>query len=109
MQIQEMRSAISAQNLGSGHVELPSSMPDWAVRRVFEKRNGLPLSALPANVRTLKASEMRSFIAGPQKRTAITPAVTELKRAADLVRKGIAADEELADMKRIHQRISLLS
>ena len=108
MQIQEMRSAISAQNLGSGHVELPSSMPDWAVKRLFENRNGLPLSALPANVRMLKAAEMRSFIADPQKRTAVTPS-TELKRAADSVRKGIEADQALDEMKRIHQRITLWS
>jgi hypothetical protein len=79
--IEEMRNTISAQNLRSGHGELPSTCPDWAVKRIFEKRHGIPMSALPAGIRTLKSEEVRSFIAGPAKRAAIAPVATTVTDA----------------------------
>jgi hypothetical protein len=71
----------------------------------------------------LLKSEIRAFISGdprdletrtvpvviPQAAKRSEPANAELKRAADAVRQGIAADEELAEMKRVRQRISLWS
>jgi hypothetical protein len=64
-------------------------------------------------------SEVRAFISGDRRdllptetrhatRTVATP-TTELKRAAHTVRQGIEADAALDEMKRIHQRISILS
>jgi hypothetical protein len=66
MQIVEMRSALEAdhnKSLGA----LPT-MPDWAVRRIFEKRSGIPLTPLPRevearSVRTIAAA--RSHVAAP--------------------------------------------
>jgi len=59
MQIQEMRSALEADHAKSGMGELPT-MPAWAIRRVFEKRNGLKLTPLPAGMEVRSA---RSILA----------------------------------------------
>jgi hypothetical protein len=59
MQIAEMRSALEADHnttLGA----LPA-MPAWVVRRVFEKRNGLPLTSLP---REVEVRRVRMTVAG---------------------------------------------
>ena len=57
MQIAEMRSALEADHAKSGMGELPK-MPAWAIRRVFEKRNGLTLTPLPAGMEVRSASSI---------------------------------------------------
>jgi hypothetical protein len=52
MGIQEMRSSINAENIKKNGPELPPSAPDWVVRGIFERRNNLPLTPLPAEVRS---------------------------------------------------------
>jgi hypothetical protein len=54
MHIREMRSALEAQHNNSLGA-LPA-MPDWVVRRVFEKRNGLSLTPLPRGVEVRSAN-----------------------------------------------------
>jgi hypothetical protein len=79
MQIREMRSALNAGNVGKGMSELPESMPPWAVRNIFERRNGLPLTPLPRGI------EVRSLgsIVTPARPCAISPALaTESEREA---------------------------
>jgi hypothetical protein len=48
--IREMRSSLQHDSISSFQ-----SAPDWAVRHVFEKRNGLPLSKIgrPTELRSL--------------------------------------------------------
>ena len=66
----------------------------------------------------LLKSEIRAFISGDRRdllptetrqaaRTVATPS-TELKRAADTVRKGIEADQAAAEMSRLRLRASFL-
>jgi hypothetical protein len=47
----EMRSLLNEQNAGKGLPSLPDTFPDWCVRSIFEKRNNLPQTELPAEVR----------------------------------------------------------
>jgi hypothetical protein len=62
MQIAEMRSALEADYVKSPHAryrsQFPESMPDWAVRNIFERRNGLPLTPLPRGVEVRSASSI---------------------------------------------------
>jgi hypothetical protein len=51
MKVAEMRSALNVQNAKKGLPELPDTFPDWCIRSIFEKRNGLPETELPAEVR----------------------------------------------------------
>jgi hypothetical protein len=52
MQIAEMRSSLEADHAKRKKFgEQFPTMPDWAVRRIFESRNGLPLTALPEAAR----------------------------------------------------------
>jgi hypothetical protein len=44
----EMRSVLDAQNLAKGLPTLPETIPDFVVRNIFERRNKLPLTPLPA-------------------------------------------------------------
>ncbi len=55
----EMRSSLEADHARRGMGELPN-MPAWAVRRVFEKRNGLTLTPLPAG---MEVRSVRSILA----------------------------------------------
>jgi hypothetical protein len=59
MHINEMRSSLEADHAKRGMGELPN-MPAWAVRRVFEKRNGLSLTPLPAG---MEVRSVRSILA----------------------------------------------
>jgi hypothetical protein len=67
MHVQEMRSALEADHNNSLGT-LPA-MPDWVVRRVFEKRNGLSLTPLPYGVEVRSASSTivaaRPHVAAP--------------------------------------------
>ncbi len=58
MLVAEMRSAINKQNQEKKREELPDSFPDWAVRSIYERRNGLELTPVPAEV--IRAAEQRS-------------------------------------------------
>lgn len=51
MGIPEMRSSIDKGNAAKNLPALPPTMPDWVVLNIFERRNNLPLSPLPAEVR----------------------------------------------------------
>jgi hypothetical protein len=50
LSIREMRSSIQQESIASFH-----SAPDWAVRHIFEKRNGMRLSKIgrPVELRSL--------------------------------------------------------
>jgi hypothetical protein len=56
--MQEIRSALNAGNVRKGLPELPESMPDWAVRNIHERRNGLPLTPLPHGLEVRSASSI---------------------------------------------------
>ena len=56
MQIAEMRSALDAVNARRGMPELPESTPDWAIRGIYERRNGLSLTPLPQGIEVMSAS-----------------------------------------------------
>ena|SRR5258708_125200 len=56
MQIAEMRSALEADH-NTNFGPLPA-MPAWAVRRIFENRNGLPLTPLPRGIEVRSASSI---------------------------------------------------
>lgn len=58
MQIREMRSALNAGNLGKGMSELPETMPDWVVRSIYERRNRLPRTKLPAGIEVKSLSRI---------------------------------------------------
>jgi hypothetical protein len=58
MQIAEMRSALNKQNQEKRREEIPDSFPDWAVRHIYERRNGLELTPVPAEV--IREAEQRS-------------------------------------------------
>jgi hypothetical protein len=87
MQVSEMRSALNLESKKRTGKDLPETMPDWAVRHAYERRNGLPLTALPADV-------LKRVDANRQAR---------LQRAVD----AIAADES-ARMKRLRNRYANL-
>jgi hypothetical protein len=52
MQVAEMRSSLEADHARRGLGELPS-MPDWCTKYIYERRHKLPLSPLPARLRSL--------------------------------------------------------
>jgi hypothetical protein len=60
MQIAEMRSALVADHAKRAKYgdQFPESMPDWAVRGIFERRNGLPLTPLPRGIEVRSASSI---------------------------------------------------
>jgi hypothetical protein len=77
----EIRSALEAgHNKGLG--ELPA-MPDWAVRRIFESRSGLPLTPLP---REVEARRIHRSTTAPAPNV---PAVTESER--EVIQRRIRA------------------
>jgi hypothetical protein len=81
MQIREMRSALDAGNTGKGMPELPATMPDWAVRRVYEFRSGLSLTEAPVAAKraALAFWQLRSMQTKP---TVAADAATESEREA---------------------------
>jgi hypothetical protein len=75
MLVAEMRSALNAGNVGKGMSELPETMPPWAVRHVFERRNGLHLTPIPHEVRALSSIQRAKAIVQEQearKKAAVT-------------------------------------
>ena len=74
MQIHEMRSALEADHAKSGMGEFPT-MPAWAIRRIFEKRNGLTLTPLPSGI---EVRSVRSIMATARRNSApAVPAVAD--------------------------------
>jgi hypothetical protein len=77
MKIAEMRSALDLTMQGMGG--FPPSAPDWVVRGVYEKSQGLPLTPLPAGVRRFKnEAEFRSWLT----QKPVKPEVTASEREA---------------------------
>jgi len=87
MQVAEMRSSIDTENKQKGRPELPSTAPAWVVRSIYERRHGLPLTALPADVLN-RADEARR---------------ARLQRALDEI-----AAEESAEVRRLRDRYTNL-
>jgi hypothetical protein len=60
VQITEMRSALVADHAKRAKFgdQFPESMPDWAVRNIFERRSGLPLTPLPRGVEVRSLSSI---------------------------------------------------
>jgi hypothetical protein len=86
--VREMRSVLDAQNATKGLPALPTSMPDFIIRHIFERRNNLPLTPLPAEF-LKKISKHK---------TAATR-----KAQVEKMLAGIAA-EEAADTERLRLR-----
>jgi hypothetical protein len=93
MHIREMRSALDAANAGKGMPELPATMPDWAVRRVYEFRSSLPLTDAPAAAKRAALAfwnrhadalgrQVRSMQKTLTKRTVAADAASESEREA---------------------------
>jgi hypothetical protein len=92
--IKEMRSSLNAQFSVTGGI--PDTAPDWVVRGIFEKVNGLPLTPLPAGLRAITKSdaEFRSWLMQSKS----VPAKTEVS----------AAEREAAQRRVLLASISLL-
>jgi hypothetical protein len=77
MQIAEMRSALESDySKQAKYGEQFPSMPSWAIRRIYEKRNGMSISPLPSGI-TVRS--LRSMItAAPRKSAVSTPAEPEV-------------------------------
>jgi hypothetical protein len=58
MQIAEMRSALNVESQKRTACALPESMPDWAVRHAYERRNGLSLTPLPRGIEVRNAGSI---------------------------------------------------
>jgi len=71
MEIREIRTALQSDNLNSFH-----TAPDWAVRHVFEKRNGMTLSRIGRPVELRSAAQ----IIGKRKPVVSAPAISAVER-----------------------------
>jgi hypothetical protein len=72
MEIREIRNALQkSDNLNSFH-----TAPDWAVRHIFEKRNGMPLSRTGRPVETRSAAQ----VIGKRKPAVTAPAISAAER-----------------------------
>jgi hypothetical protein len=85
MQIAEMRTALNRQNLRTGQETLPTSMPDWAVLHVFERRNGLPLTSFPQGVEVRSAGNNSLISARVERAKAIVREHEAQKRMLEAV------------------------
>jgi hypothetical protein len=85
MGILEMRSSIDKGNAAKNLPALPPTAPDWVVRGVYEKRNNLPLTPLPAEVRS-KVVKLASAVRG-----IVAPKTTEDKAKRDALKKRLQA------------------
>ncbi len=92
MQIREMRSALETDHAKRGMGELPN-MPAWAVRRVFEKRNRLALTPLPAGI---EVRSVRSILA------------TARRNSAQVMPKVAVDDDPSGEKEKIRLRLEAL-
>jgi hypothetical protein len=80
--IAEIRSSLDAGNKKKGLPSLPDSFPDWAVRHIYERRNGLELTPVPAEV--IREAEQRSAKRRAERaKAAIADSGTDAKEEAD--------------------------
>jgi hypothetical protein len=92
MNIKEMRLSLNNKSAGA----VPDTAPDWVVRGIYEKVNGLPLTPIPAGLRAIKnGAELRSF-------------VTQAKRApAKIMENTPTADAEMERLRLRYRNLSL--
>jgi len=86
MQIAEMRAQTAAnfEKTNPRNGGFPNA-PDWAVRRMFEKRKGLSLTTLPSGV---EVRSLRSLLtAAPRKSAVSTPVEPEVPQEDFEMRK----------------------
>lgn len=95
MKIAEMRSVVNEQNVRKGFSELPDTFPDWCIRNIYERRNGLPQTELPAEVRK-KMTSLASFT-----RSGNSDATRKAQATALLAE--IAAEQSAADMAEVER------
>jgi hypothetical protein len=86
MQIAEMRSALQARH-DSKMGEFPNA-PDWAVRYIYERRNGLSLTPIPHEVRTMSRAQRAKVIVQEHEARKKTTVTDEADR--DLARLRLA-------------------
>jgi hypothetical protein len=85
MGILEMRGSLNLENRKKGFPELPDSCPDWVVRSIYERRNNLPQSPLPIEVRNKLATATRSAdTARKMKAERLLAQIEQEKNAAEL-------------------------
>ncbi len=89
--VSEMRSAINRQNQEKKREELPESMPDWAVRSIYERRNGLELTPVPTEV--IREAEQRSAKRRAERAKAV---IADCGKVRALDAKIEEADRELS-------------
>jgi len=98
MQIIEMRNSVDAENLRKGAPVLPESAPDWVVRGIYEKRNGLPLTLLPQGlevrniasfVESSRAKRAKAVVREHQAWLATQPQATELEKRIQRLRSAM--------------------
>lgn len=94
LEVPEMRSAINAENRKKRREELPESMPDWAVRGIYERRNGLELTPVPAEV--LRQAEQRSAHLREERAKAVIADCTRVKIIDAQIEE---ADRDLARLR----------
>jgi hypothetical protein len=100
MQIREMRSALDEGNVRKGFQELPHTFPDWAIQRMFEQRNGLPLSPLPRGVEVRSLSSIMA-----SSRVQQAKAIVQEHEAR---KKVIVTDEADRDVARLRLAVASL-
>jgi hypothetical protein len=93
MKIAEMRSSLDLANLKKGLPTLPESMPDFIVRNLFERRNGLAITPLPAE-----------FL----KKTSKFKTVESRKAQADRLLAEISAENDAELILKAQASLSLL-
>jgi hypothetical protein len=90
MQIREMRSALDEGNVRKGFAELPHTFPDWAIRRMFEQRNGLPLSPLPRGIEVRSLSSIMATSRAQRPKAIVHTVADEADRNLARLRIAVA-------------------
>ncbi len=98
MDIREMRSSLEADH-NTNFGALPA-MPAWAVRRIFENRNGLPLTPLPRGIEVRSASSIM-LTSRVQRARAIV-------QEHDASKKTTVTDEADRDLARLRLAVASL-
>jgi hypothetical protein len=90
MQIAEMRSALQARH-DNKMGEFPNA-PDWAVRYIYERRNGLSLTPIPHEVRSMSSVQRAK----------------EIVQEHEARKKGTVNDETDREMARLRLAVARL-
>jgi hypothetical protein len=91
MNIAEIRSSLDAGNRTKGLPSLPDSFPDWAVRHIYERRNGLELTPVPPEI--IREAEQRSAKRRAERAKAV---ITDCSKVRAIDAKIEEADRELS-------------